>query len=60
LLYKIARVFEQQNPPRKKDAAANYQRILTILRPLAAANRLTADQIGWIPTVEERLERLKD
>jgi tetratricopeptide (TPR) repeat protein len=59
-LYKIATVLEEQNPPQKKEAATNYQRILDILRPLAAANRLAANQKGWIADVEERLEALKN
>jgi tetratricopeptide (TPR) repeat protein len=58
-LDKIATVFEKQNPPRKKEAATNYQRILNILRPLAAANRLTADQKGWITDAEKRLDALQ-
>jgi hypothetical protein len=36
-LYKIAIVLEKQNPPQKKEAITNYQRILDILRPLGAA-----------------------
>jgi len=59
-LYKNGTVFEQQDPPRKKEAATNYQRMLNILRPLAAANRLAADQKGLIADVEKRLEGLKD
>jgi hypothetical protein len=59
-LYKIATVLEKQNPPQKKEAATNYQRILDILRPLAATNRLAANQKGWITDVEERLEALKE
>ena len=58
-LDKIATVFEKQNPPRKKEVATNYQRILNILRPLAAANRLTADQKGWITDAEKRLDALQ-
>jgi len=56
---KIATVLEKQNPPRKKEAATNYQRILNILRPLAAAHRLTADQRGWITDAEKRLDALQ-
>jgi tetratricopeptide (TPR) repeat protein len=52
-LYKIATVLEQQTPPKKQEAATNYQRILNILRPLAATNRLAADQKGRITDVEE-------
>jgi tetratricopeptide (TPR) repeat protein len=59
-LYKIATVLEKQNPPQKKEAATNYRRILDILRPLAAANRLAVGEKGWIVNVEKRLEALKD
>jgi tetratricopeptide (TPR) repeat protein len=59
-LRKIATVFEQQEPPRKRDAAANYQKALDILRPLAAENRLTAAHKGWIDIIEKRLETLKE
>jgi hypothetical protein len=59
-LYKIGAVFEQQKPPRGKDATANYQKALDILRPLAAENRLTAEQKGWIDSIEKRLETLKE
>ena len=59
-LYKTATVLEQQNPPRKEAAVAAYQRSLDILRPLAAQNRLTVDQKGWIAIVETQLDALKD
>jgi tetratricopeptide (TPR) repeat protein len=59
-LYKIATVLEKQSPPQKKGAATNYERILDILRPLVAANRLAANQQDWIADVEKRLEALKD
>jgi tetratricopeptide (TPR) repeat protein len=59
-LYNIATVLEKQNPPQKKEAATNYQRILDILRPLAAANRLAANQKDWSADVEKRLEALQD
>jgi tetratricopeptide (TPR) repeat protein len=58
-LYKIATVLEKQNPPQKKEATTHYKRILNILRPLAAANRLTADQKGWITDAEKRLDALQ-
>jgi hypothetical protein len=51
---------KQQNPPRKDAAVAAYQRILDILRPLAAQNRLTVDQNAWIAIVETQLDALKD
>ena len=58
-LWRMADVLEHQNPPQRKEAAANYQRALDILRPLAAGNRLTADQKGWIANVQKRLDALK-
>ena len=42
-LSNMAIVLEQQSPPQKKEAAIHYQQILTILRPLAAENRPTAN-----------------
>ena len=59
-LYKIATVLEKQSSPQKKEAATKYQRILDILRPLAAANRLAANQQDWIADVEKHLEALKE
>jgi tetratricopeptide (TPR) repeat protein len=59
-LDKIATLLEKQSPPKKEAAINYYQRILAILRPLAAANRLAADQKGRIADVEKRLDALKE
>ena len=50
--WKLASILEQQGTPQKREANVNYQRALEILRPLAAENRLTAEQKTWISRLE--------
>jgi hypothetical protein len=59
-LWKLASVLEQQGTPQKREAGVNYQRALEILRPLAAENRLTAEQKTWISRLEARLKAIKE
>ena len=55
-LVKLASMLEQQGTPRKREAGINYHRALEILQPLAAENRLTAEQKTWISLLEARLK----
>jgi len=55
-LWRLASVLDQQGAPQKREAGANYQRALEILRPLAIENRLTAEQKTWISRLEARLK----
>jgi hypothetical protein len=56
-LWKLASFLEQQGAPQEREASVNYQRALEILRPLAAENRLTAEQKTLISRLEARLRQ---
>ena len=57
-LWELASVLEHQGTPQKREAGVNYQRALEILQPLAAENRLTAEQKTWISQLEVRLKAI--
>jgi hypothetical protein len=59
-LWKLASILEQQGTLQKREAGVNYQRAVDLLRPLAAENRLTAEQKTWISQLEARLKAIKE
>jgi hypothetical protein len=59
-LWKLASILEQQGTPQKREAGVNYQRALELLRPLAAQNRLTAEQKTWISQLEAQLKAITE
>ena len=59
-LWKLASILERQGTPQKREAGVNYQRALEILRPLAAENRLKAEQKTWISQLEARLKAITE
>ena len=59
-LVKLGSMLEQQATPQKREAGVNYQRALEILRPMAAKNRLTAEQKTWISLLEGHLKAITE